>query len=168
MKNNNYIIFNNKNSHDKRGSFVKPFNQDNFKEIGISCTFKECLYTISHKDVIRGMHYQEGCSKLLWVSSGVIQDVALCINKNSEDFGKYFSVILSSNNYKSLYLSPDYAHGFIALSDAVIVNYLLDQTYGIRKDKGFRYDSFDYDWDIENPIVSEKDLSLSLFKKENF
>ena len=46
------------NFQDNRGSFQKLFNYDLFVENGLRTDFKEFYYSISKKNVIRGMHFQ--------------------------------------------------------------------------------------------------------------
>ena len=43
---------------DIRGSFIKVFNHDIFNECGLDTDFKESYYSLSAKNVIRGMHFQ--------------------------------------------------------------------------------------------------------------
>ena len=63
--------------NDNRGTFVKPFSID---ENSIKIDIKEIYYSISHKGVVRGMHFQippKDHSKLIYVTSGEIVDVIL-------------------------------------------------------------------------------------------
>ena len=43
---------------DERGSFVKSFHSEIFKELGLPTVWREDFYTRSKKGVIRGMHFQ--------------------------------------------------------------------------------------------------------------
>ena len=45
---------------DERGGFIKDYNIDVFSEHGIQHELKEVFYTISHKGVIRALHFQLG------------------------------------------------------------------------------------------------------------
>lgn len=90
---------------DDRGKFIKTFNSDFLIEHGLNIEIKETYYSISHKDVIRGMHFQTPPYehiKLVYVPAGKIIDVVLDIRKNSDTFGEYFSCELSSDNGKVL------------------------------------------------------------------
>jgi dTDP-4-dehydrorhamnose 3,5-epimerase/CDP-3, 6-dideoxy-D-glycero-D-glycero-4-hexulose-5-epimerase len=143
---------------DKRGMFVKTFSHSFFNDFGRCIDFKESLYTISNKNVIKGMHYQN-CRKLVWVSYGEILDVIVCIDKKSLNYGKVFSTVLN-NKEACLYINKGYAHGFKVVSDIAIVNYLIEDNYSSEKDKGVLWNSFNFDWGIKNPIVSIKDRKL--------
>ena len=56
------------------------------------------------KNVLRGLHLQrkKPQAKLITVISGKIYDVCVDCRKKSKTFGKYFSIILSEKNNKSL------------------------------------------------------------------
>jgi len=149
---------------DKRGFLLKTYNKDFFIKSKLESNYTESLYTVTHKNIIRGMHYQNNC-KLVYVTKGIILDVVVCINKQSKEFGKYFSILLSADNDLSLYIGKDYAHGFKCLEDNTITNYLLSTTYNSKDDKGIRYDSFGFGWNIKNPIVSDKDMLLPILKE---
>ncbi len=155
-------------SKDNRGSFVKNFNSKEFSDHGIECNFKESYYTKSKEDVIRGMHFQEppyDHSKLITVISGTIIDVVLDLRINSKTFGQYFFIELSRENRKSLYVPKGLAHGFGVLSEYAIAYYQVSTEYNQKFDKGISYNSFGMQWPIDNPILSERDLSFPTFKK---
>lgn len=145
---------------DARGKFVKTFTNDFFKENNLGIDIKETYYSISNKDVIRGMHFQTppyDHLKLVYVPSGKIIDVVLDIRKDSPTYGKYFSLELSSENGKILIIPKGLAHGFKSLEDNTNVTYMQTTTYAPNNDAGIRYDSFGFDWKLNNPELSERD-----------
>ena len=112
---------------DSRGKFIKTFTNDFFQENGLDIDIKETYYSISHKDVIRGMHFQTPPYehiKLVYVPAGKIMDVVLDIRKNSPTFGGFFSCELSSDNGKVLIIPKGLAHGFKSLEDNTNVTYM--------------------------------------------
>jgi dTDP-4-dehydrorhamnose 3,5-epimerase len=148
---------------DKRGSFTKVFNYDFFIENELSTDFKESYYSISEKNVIRGMHFQippYEHTKLVYLNQGSIVDVVLDIHKDSPTYGKYFSIELNTNNPVLIYISIGCAHGFLSLEDHSIVTYLQTTCYNSQSDCGIKYDSFGMDWNIEIPILSQRDISF--------
>lgn len=151
---------------DIRGSFQKVFNNDEFLKNGLIFDFKEFYFTLSHKNVIRGMHFQNpphNHAKVVSVSSGRIMDVVLDIRKDSTTYGKYYSIELDSVSGKFIYIPSGFAHGFKALEHNSIVNYLQTSCYSSEHDTGILYNSFGFDWGIDNPIVSERDNSFIKF-----
>jgi len=151
---------------DYRGSFVKMFQKSFFKEKDLEFNFSESYYTMSKEDVIRGMHFQSpphDHAKLITVITGTITDVILDLRKSSPTYKKYFEVELSRENRKSIYIPRGCAHGFGVLSKTAITYYLVTSEHMPEHDHGIRYNSFGYDWIIENPIISEKDKNLINF-----
>jgi len=149
---------------DQRGSFRKVLSKEIFDELSLESNFVELYYSISKKDVIRGMHFQlppMDHIKLVYAINGKILDVCLDLRSASKTYGNYFSIILSGNDSKYLYIPKGIAHGFAALEDNAVVHYAQTTCYSKDHDFGIRYDSFGFNWNIENPIVSDRDKSFS-------
>ncbi|MBI4707817.1 MAG: dTDP-4-dehydrorhamnose 3,5-epimerase [Candidatus Omnitrophica bacterium] len=152
---------------DNRGLFVKTFHSNNFGDIGLKDNIKESFYSISSKNVIRGMHFQlppKDHVKLLYVTAGNIIDVVLDIRKDSPTYGEHISVELSAINKKIIYIPSGFAHGFCALSENTIVVYMLTGTYSPSHDAGIRWDSFGMDWRIDAPVISDRDRGFPRLK----
>lgn len=151
---------------DNRGEFIKNFQSDFLMQSGLDMEIKESYYTVSNKDVIRGMHFQVPPyehTKVVYVSYGEILDVVLDIRKNSSTYGKYFSINLSHKNPKALFISSGFAHGFKSLCKGSIVNYMQSTCYNQKCDKGVYYNSFGFDWQCKTPIISERDMGFKNF-----
>lgn len=156
------------NFQDNRGSFQKLFNYDLFVENGLRTDFKEFYYSISKKNVIRGMHFQLPPfehTKLVYVSRGKIRDVVIDIRKQSDTYGKCFSIELDDQKAYCLYIPAGFAHGFLSLEDDNIVNYSQTSCYSKGHDCGIAHDSIGFDWGIENPIISSRDLTFGTLKQ---
>ena len=154
---------------DERGIFIKIFNADYFKKMGLECDFKESFYSTSRKFVIRGMHFQippQDYTKLIYVTKGKIIDVVLDIRKGSATYGKYISEELSDKNGRCAYIPKGFAHGFLALVDNSTTVYMQTTVYAPTYDKGIRFDSFGMNWMVKKPIISERDKSFP--KLEDF
>ena len=157
---------------DNRGYFFEAYNQQLFQQNGITRQFVQDNQSKSSYGVIRGLHYQLNPfaqSKLIRVLEGEILDVAVDIRKNSPTYGQHYSINLSSDNKKQLFLPAGFAHGFSVLSATAIVLYKCDAFYNKQSEAGIRYDDKELgiDWGIENgkEIISEKDLKLPSFKE---
>ncbi|MER3463975.1 MAG: dTDP-4-dehydrorhamnose 3,5-epimerase [Chitinophagaceae bacterium] len=156
---------------DSRGYFFEAYNQKLFQQNGIEVTFIQDNQSKSSYGVIRGLHYQlnpHAQAKLVRVLEGEILDVAVDIRKNSPTFGQHFSIELSSENRKQLYLPAGFAHGFSVLSETAIVLYKCDAYYNKQSEGGIRFDdvSLNIDWKIEKEkaIISDKDVQLPSFE----
>jgi|AntAceMinimDraft_2_1070361.scaffolds.fasta_scaffold02895_4 dTDP-4-dehydrorhamnose 3,5-epimerase len=154
--------------NDNRGKFIKVYHEKNFNDVGLNVDFVESYYSISNKNVIRGMHFQilpESHNKLVYVPAGKIIDVILDLRKKSITFGKFETFELSSENGHYVFIPKGCAHGFISLEDNTNVTYMQTTMYNEKCDKGIAYDSFGMDWKIENPIISERDLNFPDYTK---
>lgn len=153
-------------AEDERGSFVKTFHETTFRDNGILFELKESFYSISKKDVIRGMHFQHpphDHAKIVFCMGGAILDVVVDIRKGSETFGRYVEIELSMSNNKAIYIPSGMAHGFKALTDDAITYYLVSSQNQKGADDGILYNSFGYDWKCEKPIISQRDTTFKTF-----
>ena len=113
---------------DNRGSFVKYFEKDIFRSLGIDFDLNETFVSISAKNVIRGMHFQLHApqAKLVSVPQGKIYDVIIDLVKNSKTYGKWYGVELTEENKKQFLIPKGFAHGFLVLSDIAEFCYKCD------------------------------------------
>jgi len=171
------LIFEPKVIEDSRGYFFESYNLQTFQDAGISINFVQDNQSSSKYGVIRGLHYQllpYAQGKLIRVLAGTILDVAVDIRKGSPTFGKSFSIELSAENKKQLFLPSGFAHGFSVLSKHAEVLYKCDSFYNRETEAGILYNdaSINIDWRIPagREIVSEKDKRLPVFAdcKNNF
>lgn len=151
------------NFQDNRGGFQKLFNYDFFKDNGLDYDFKEFYYSVNQANVVRGMHFQTppyDHTKVVYVSKGRIKDVVVDIRKSSRTYGKCFSIELDDQKGQYLYIPKGYAHGFLSLEDGSIVNYAQTSCYNKDCDCGIDQNSIGFNWGIESPIVSGRDLTF--------
>lgn len=159
---------------DERGGFIKDYNIDVFSEHGIQHELKEVFYTISHKGVIRALHFQLGKqqAKLVRCVKGKIYDVIVDLRKESDTFGKWVGYDLSEKNRNVLYVPEHFGHGYLVLEES-IVSYKCNEVFYDKGDSGIMYNDpeiavqwpFEIIGGIENMIISEKDLKLMSFKE---
>ena len=145
---------------DARGMFVKIFHAEAFSEAGIPFEPREGFYSVSAKNVLRGMHFQRppaALAKLVYCLGGRVLDVVLDLRRGSPGFGKTFSRELSWEEPELLYVPPGFAHGFLALEDNSVMAYLTDHVYAPALDGGIAWDSFDFPWPVTEPVLSERD-----------
>jgi dTDP-4-dehydrorhamnose 3,5-epimerase len=164
------LVFEPRVFEDSRGYFFEAYNENSFREAGVAIKFVQDNQSRSSYGVIRGLHYQlppYAQTKLVRVLEGSILDVAVDIRKGSPTFGQSFTLELSAENKKQLYIPAGFAHGFSVLSPTAIVLYKCDQFYNKESEGGIRFNdpSLAIDWQIEKgkEIVSEKDLQLPDF-----
>lgn len=154
---------------DHRGSFYETYNKNILlTKYNIDKNFIVDNHSISHKNVIRGLHYQwePKVDKLVRVSNGSILDVVVDIRLNSNKFGFVYKFLLSSISNKQLLIPSGFAHGFVAFEDNTHVQYKFTAIYN-PKNSGTIYPfdtTLDIDWKIkESAICSKKDLNAESF-----
>jgi dTDP-4-dehydrorhamnose 3,5-epimerase len=157
---------------DPRGYFFESYSKKAFVEAGITEEFVQSNQSLSQKGVLRGLHFQHPPftqSKLVRVIQGSVLDVALDIRKGSPTYGQHFSIILSEKNRTMFYVPTGFAHGFITLEDNTIFSYKCGNYYNKAAEDGILWNDSDLniDWNIENPILSEKDKVNTLFRDFN-
>lgn len=160
-----------KEFRDLRGGFIKVFNEEFFSDNGLETNIKESYYSISAKNVIRGMHFQIPPSehtKIVYVNHGSILDVILDIRQESPTFGRFYKIKINTKSPLLVYIPVGCAHGFLTLENKTMVTYLQSSSYNSAYDKGIKFDSFGMSWEIDDPIVSERDLNFPNFNCNNF
>lgn len=151
---------------DSRGLFVKSLNYQNLKELDFN--LQESFYSVSKKNVLRGMHFQLppfDQNKIIDVTFGKILDVILDLRLDSPTYGHYEVFEISKDSNFSLYIPSGLAHGFYSLEENSTINYLVSSPYSPDYDKGILYNSFGFNWNCINPIISKRDLSFPSFNE---
>lgn len=153
---------------DSRGSFFESFNQKQFKaQLGVDFNITQTNQSVSNKGVLRGLHFQKepyAQAKLVRVIKGSVIDVCVDLRKESKTFGEHFSVKLTSENNKQLFVPRGFAHGFITLEDDTIFCYQCDNFYNKASERGIIYNDsrLNINWHLnaDEFIISEKDIEL--------
>lgn len=155
---------------DSRGYFFEAYNENLFQANNIRVTFVQDNQSKSSYGVVRGLHYQRppyAQSKLVRVLSGAIIDSVLDLRDGSPTFGETFSIELSAENKKQLFIPKGFAHGFSVISEVAEVFYKCDTYYNRESESGILYNDpqLNIDWEIpaDRVVVSEKDKLLPPF-----
>jgi dTDP-4-dehydrorhamnose 3,5-epimerase len=140
-------VIHHKKYNDDRGNFCELWKSTSDNMRG---TFRQLNLATSKKHVLRGMHRQDQ-TKLVMPIFGEIFDVAL-----DPETGKWFGIVLDQNT--GLLIPPQYAHGYLVLSDTAIVQYVVDAPYNKEAEENFKWNNYGIEWPIHQlPILSEKD-----------
>ena len=158
---------------DARGYFTETFREAVLQEaLKQPVRFVQDNESVSKKGVIRGLHYQlppMAQSKLVRVVQGKVWDVIVDLRKNSPTFGETFSVELSAENKKQLFIPQGFAHGYITLSDTATFVYKVDNYYSKAHEASIAFNDPDLliPWPLtpKEWILSPKDLEHAAFKE---
>lgn len=155
---------------DDRGYFMESYNKKDFNEAGLDMEFVQDNESKSKKGVLRGLHFQKQHSqgKLVRVIEGKVYDVAVDLRKESETYGQWEGVLLTSENKKQFYIPEGFAHGFLVISDYAIFNYKCTDFYAPEYEDGIIWNDPDLKiiWPldgIEEIFLSEKDKKQKRF-----
>lgn len=157
---------------DARGYFYESYNAKAFEAAGIHAVFVQDNQSFSQKGTLRGLHAQAppfAQGKLVRVIQGSVLDVAVDIRKDSATYGQHFSIELSGENHKQLWMPPGFLHGFLTLENNTIFTYKVTNYYDKHSEIGIMWNdpTLNVNWgNIERGeiILSDKDLLLSDFK----
>ena len=146
---------------DERGYFMETYNQNDFKEAGLSMTFVQDNQSMSQKGVLRGLHYQKQFpqGKLVRAVRGSVFDVAVDLRTHSKTYGKWYGVELSEENKKQFYIPEGFAHGFLVLTDIAEFAYKCTDFYHPGDEGGLIYN--DPDIGVKWPIPAGMELIMS-------
>jgi dTDP-4-dehydrorhamnose 3,5-epimerase len=149
---------------DERGAFFESFNEAKFREAtGFTGSFVQDNHSISHKGVLRGLHYQlppRAQGKLVRVVAGAAFDVAVDVRRGSPTFGKWSAVELTAENRKQFWIPAGFAHGFLALDDGTEFLYKTTDFWDAESEGSIRWDdpAIGLEWPLNGrPLVSAKD-----------
>lgn len=155
---------------DHRGWFTETYTKNKFIDNGIEADFVQDNQSYSaQKGTLRGVHFQtnpKAQTKMIRCTRGAIIDTVVDLRKGSDTYKQWFSIELSAENKKQLYIPKGFGHAFLTITDDVEVQYKVDEYYSKEHDRSLKFDDPEVgvDWGIKNPILSEKDLNAPLLK----
>ena len=155
---------------DTRGFFARTFCAAEFQARHLNPAIEQCSISYnSKKGTLRGMHYQTPPHeevKLVRCTQGAIFDVAIDLRRDSKTYARPFSVILSADNRKMLYIPTGFAHGFQTLMDNTEIFYQMSAAYAPESARGIRWDDprFAIGWPPDTRTIIERDRSYPDFQ----
>lgn len=154
---------------DERGFFSLSWSEKEFARYGLESRLVECNVSFNRKKgTLRGMHYQEtphGQVKLVRCTRGAIYDVIIDLRPTSPTFKDWFGIELTANNYLTLYVPIDFAHGFQTLEDNSEVLYQMSAPFVSGSGRGVRWDdsAFGIEWPNDERIIIARDREYADF-----
>lgn len=156
---------------DNRGRFLRAWCVQEFSDHGINFSPVQANMGYSpQKGTVRGMHYQETPAleaKLVRCTRGSMFDVALDLRPDSPTYGKWYSVELSAQNGRMLYVPEMCAHGYQTLEDDTEMHYMTSAFYTPAAARGIRFDdpAFGIEWPLPVASISEQDRNWPLLSR---
>tara|TARA_R110000787_G_scaffold123580_14_gene234679 strand:+ start:1291 stop:1851 length:561 start_codon:yes stop_codon:yes gene_type:complete len=151
---------------DARGFFVETFRKSLAETAGMGFEFVQDNQSRSRRGILRGLHYQltQPQGKLVRVSRGTVFDVAVDIRRGSPHFGQWFGLVLDDVSQRMLYVPPNFAHGFMVLSEEADFVYKCTDYYHPESEQGVIWNDpeIGIQWPDAGcaPLLSDKDAAL--------
>jgi dTDP-4-dehydrorhamnose 3,5-epimerase len=155
---------------DARGAFSETFNLREVEEAGLPTFWPQDNFSLSAKNVLRGIHYQitKPQGKLVRVTHGAALDVAVDIRRSSPTYGKHAAFELTAESGDMLWIPPGFGHAFLALTDDAGFSYKVTDYYSPAGERTILWNDpqIGIAWpvDAERVIVSDKDRAGTLLK----
>ena len=148
---------------DARGHFVKVFHTQAFAAHDLETNFAEEYYSVSNKNVIRGLHFQMPPMehvKVVYCVHGAVLDVVVDLRVDSPTYGQSAVLKLSAAKANSLYIPKGMAHGFCSLYDHSVMVYKVSTVYAPTQDAGILWNSVGVAWPTTQAILSARDQTF--------
>jgi dTDP-4-dehydrorhamnose 3,5-epimerase len=155
---------------DERGFFARTWCAEEFRRMGLNPNITQCNVSFNaRRGTLRGMHFQARPheeAKVVRCTLGSVHDVIVDIRPGSAQFRTTFTVELSAQNRRMLYIPESVAHGFQTLEDQTEVFYQMTESYHPEAAAGFRWDdaAFGIRWPLEVTVISARDRAYPAFQ----
>jgi dTDP-4-dehydrorhamnose 3,5-epimerase len=156
---------------DDRGAFHETFNQRQMAEAGLPVKWAQDNFSLSRKNVLRGIHYQtiQPQGKLVRVTHGRVLDVAVDLRRGSPAFGRHLAIELSGETCEMLWIPEGFGHAFLVLSDIAGFAYKVTDYYSAADERTIAWNDPELaiSWRIsaEDVIISDKDRQGAMLRE---
>jgi dTDP-4-dehydrorhamnose 3,5-epimerase len=156
---------------DERGLFARTWDRAELISRGLTPGMEQV--SIAYNEVagtLRGLHFQAAPhdeAKTVRCTAGAIFDVAVDLRDGSPTRFRWVSVELSSTNRRSLFVPEGCAHGYITLTDAAEVQYMISTSYVPDAARGYRWDdpTLAIEWPVPVTRISDRDAALPYLER---
>ncbi len=148
---------------DGRGTFWETWNLRDMAEAGLPSIWVQDNFSVSKKNVVRGIHYQliQPQGKLVRVTHGAALDVAVDLRRGSLTFAMHVAVVLTGESGRMLWIPEGFGHAFLALTDVAGVAYKVTDHHSPAGERTIAWNDSDLaiPWPVslEDAILSDRD-----------
>ena len=144
---------------DHRGVYVEIYNKDFMKENEVDLNFIQDDISVSHKNVLRGIHGDNKTYKLVSCLHGEFQLIVVNNDPESKQFKKWQSFDMSFRNRSQILIPPKFGNGHLVLSELAIFHYKQNTQYDRNSQFTIKWNdpSYKFEWKNNNPILSDRD-----------
>lgn len=151
---------------DHRGIYVETYNTEDYHKNNIKINFVRDDISTSSKNVLRGLHYDAITWKLIQCMYGKIYFVVADMRRNSKQYLKWESFLLTGDNRLQILVPPGFANGHLVLSGSCIFHYKMSEHYHPENEVNIKWNDPELNifWPIREPILSFKDSSAEYLR----
>ena len=145
---------------DFRGYYEETYNEEMYNKAGITAKFIQDDISVSHKNVLRGIHGDGETTKLISCYHGEFFFVVVDCDEASPTFLKWESFTLSAKNRFQVLVPPKHGNAHLVLSDSAIFHYKQTTYYNPKGQFTYKWNDprLNIKWPIEGkPIISKRD-----------
>jgi len=156
---------------DSRGVFLETWNLRSMTEAGLPSNWVQDNFSLSKKNVVRGIHYQisQPQGKLVRVTHGAAFDIAVDLRRSSPTYGEHIALELDGESGRMLWIPAGFGHAFLAATDVVGFAYKVTDYYSPASERTIVWNDPDLaiPWPIDEKevIVSAKDQKGAPFRE---
>jgi dTDP-4-dehydrorhamnose 3,5-epimerase len=157
---------------DPRGFFMETWHEEKFAAAGIDARYVQDNHSRSSRWTLRGLHLQveHTQGKLVRVAAGSVFDAVVDLRRSSESFGAAWSVELSAENHRMLWVPPGLAHGILITSESADFLYKCTDFYSPEHERTLAWDdaTLNIPWPLPAgtlPKLSAKDARGASFSE---
>lgn len=146
---------------DHRGEYCETYNEGVYKSKGIDVHFTQDDISLSAKGILRGIHCDNQCWKLVSCMLGRFYLVIVNCDTSSVSFGQWQAFTLTDRSRQQVLVPPKHGVAHLALSENIIFHYKQSEDYNPARQSTFLWNDpkFGIWWPIKNPILSQRDES---------
>ena len=145
------------NFKDKRGLIWTSWKKNKFTKLD----FKHDKFSLSKKNVLRGLHYDNKTWKLVSCPYGKFFLVVINYNKKSKFYKKKFTIMMSQSENIQVLIPPNFANGHLCLSKFCLFHYKLSYSgkySDVKNQKNIKWHEKDLNinWPIKKKLILNK------------
>lgn len=156
---------------DERGFFKETYSLERYRACGIKETFVQDNLSLSHRNVLRGLHGDSRLSKIVGVVRGSAFDVIVDVRAASPTYGRWYGATLTAAAGQQVYVPVGFLHGFLALEDDTLFAYKQSAPYDPAREFSVAWDDADLgiEWPLAGrlPILSTRDAASPALRVTN-
>jgi dTDP-4-dehydrorhamnose 3,5-epimerase len=144
---------------DHRGSYTEIYNKEFMIKNNINIDFLQDDISVSHKNVLRGIHGDWKTHKLVSCLYGEFQLIVVNNNSESKQYKKWQSFEISFKNKVQILIPPMFGNGHLVLSEVAIFHYKQSTQYNRSAQFTIKWNDplYKFQWKNDRPVLSTRD-----------